>query len=451
MALGWARAASKRAARPRRGRGLIFATVATLMFVPVVFNGTQDAARGRTRAGAETFMPPDPVHPVSPRGLRFYGGVAILVLAAVVAAGLATRSNSDARLREWTDAQAIPSVAVALPAAKPLDAALELPGRLEAYSRAPIYARVSGYLKSWNVDIGTPVKAGQLLAEIEAPDLDQQLMQARADLANSQAAAKLSAGRWRGARRGSPPTSSRSRRSTSAPPTSPQGSAGQGPAANVARLERWPLQERHRAVRRRRHRAQHRRRRADQRRTGAGAAMFVVSNVKKLRLYVNVPQSYMPSIRIGAKASVTVPEYPGRTFPATIEASSQSVDVASGTTRVQLAIENTDNALRPGAYATVRLALIRDVQPLSIPASALIFNNAGLRVATVSADKVQFKTVTIARDLGREIEIATGLAPDDRVIITPLDGIAEGDQVRIAGGGNDGTPRTSANARTRTE
>jgi RND family efflux transporter MFP subunit len=399
-------------------------------------------------------MPPDPVHPVSPRRLRFYGGVAILVLAAVVAAGLATRSNSDARLREWTDAQAIPSVAVALPAAKPLDAALELPGRLEAYSRAPIYARVSGYLKSWNVDIGTPVKAGQLLAEIEAPDLDQQLMQARADLANSQAAAKLSAATL--ARRKTLLASNFvsqqeiDERSADLASKEAQVKAQQ---ANVARLEALAgyknvtapfdgvVTERNTDVGALINGG-----------TGAGAAMFVVSDVKKLRLYVNVPQSYMPSIRIGAKASVTVPEYPGRTFPATIEASSQSVDVASGTTRVQLAIENTDNALRPGAYATVRLALTRDVQPLSIPASALIFNNAGLRVATVSAgDKVQFKTVTIARDLGREIEIATGLAPDDRVIITPLDGIAEGDQVRIAGGGNDGTPRTSANARTRTE
>jgi RND family efflux transporter MFP subunit len=399
-------------------------------------------------------MPPDPVHPVSPRRLRFYGGVAVLVLAAVVAAGLATRSNSDARLREWTDAQAIPSVAVALPGTKPLDAALELPGRLEAYSRAPIYARVSGYLKSWNVDIGTPVMAGQLLAEIEAPDLDQQLMQARADLANSQAAAKLSAATL--ARRktllASNFVSQQEIDERSADLASKEAQVN-AQRANVARLEALAgyknvtapfdgvVTERNTDVGALINGG-----------TGAGAAMFVVSDVKKLRLYVNVPQSYMPSIRIGAKATVTVPEYPGRTFPATIEASSQSVDVASGTTRVQLAIENTDNALRPGAYATVKMALRRDVQPLSIPASALIFNNAGLRVATVTAgDKVQFKTVTIARDLGREIEIATGLAPDDRVIITPLDGIADGDQVRIAGGGNDGTPRTSSNARTRTE
>jgi RND family efflux transporter MFP subunit len=399
-------------------------------------------------------MPPDPVHPVSPRRLRFYGGVAVLVLAAVVAAGLATRSNSDARLREWTDAQAIPSVAVALPGTKPLDAALELPGRLEAYSRAPIYARVSGYLKSWNVDIGTPVMAGQLLAEIEAPDLDQQLMQARADLANSQAAAKLSAATL--ARRktllASNFVSQQEIDERSADLASKEAQVN-AQRANVARLEALAgyknvtapfdgvVTERNTDVGALINGG-----------TGAGAAMFVVSDVKKLRLYVNVPQSYMPSIRIGAKATVTVPEYPGRTFPATIEASSQSVDVASGTTRVQLAIENTDNALRPGAYATVKMALRRDVQPLSIPASALIFNNAGLRVATVTAgDKVRFKTVTIARDLGREIEIATGLAPDDRVIITPLDGIADGDQVRIAGGGSNGTPRTSSNARTRTE
>nr|HAQ95280.1 efflux RND transporter periplasmic adaptor subunit [Afipia sp.] len=186
--------------------------------------------------------------------------------------------------------------------------------------------------------------------------------------------------------------------------------------------------------------------------TGSGAAMFVVSDVKKLRLYVNVPQNYLPGIRMGAKAVVTVPEYAGRTFPATIEASSQSVDVSSGTTRMQLAIENPKGELRPGAFANVKLALSSDAQPLSIPASALVFNNSGLRVATVTAgDKVLFKTVTIARDLGREIEIASGLSPDDRIIITPLDGIADGDQVRIAGQGKDGTPRTSSNATTKTE
>lgn len=399
-------------------------------------------------------MPTDQTPPVSPRKIRLYGTVAVGVLAAVVATGIISRSNGDSKLKDWTDEQAVPSVAVTLPGTKPLNATLDLPGRLEAYSRAPIYARVSGYLKSWNVDIGAKVKAGQTLAEIEAPDLDQQLLQARADLTNAQAAAKLSAATL--ARRKTLLASNFvsqqeiDERSADLASKEAQVNAAQ---ANVQRLEALAsyktvtapfdgvVTERNTDVGALINGG-----------TGSGAAMFVISDVKKLRLYVNVPQSYLPGIKIGAKATVSVPEYAGRTFPATIEASAQSVDVSSGTTRMQLAIENTNNELRPGAYANVKLALTRDVQPLSIPASALIFNNSGLRVATVSpGDKILFKTVTIARDLGREIEIATGLSPDDRVIITPLDGIADGDQVRVAGQGKDGTPRTSANTTTKTE
>jgi RND family efflux transporter MFP subunit len=399
-------------------------------------------------------MQPDKPSPVSPRKVRLYGTVAIGVLAAVVTTGIITRSNGDAKLREWTDAQAVPSVAVALPGTKPLNATLDLPGRLEAYSRAPIYARVSGYLKNWYVDIGRSVKAGQKLAEIDAPDLDQQLLQARADLTNAQAAAKLSAATL--ARRktllASNFVSQQEIDERSADLASKEAQVN-SMQANVQRLEALAsyktvtapfdgvVTERNTDVGALINGG-----------TGSGAAMFVVSDVKKLRLYVNVPQSYLPGIRIGAKATVTVPEYVGRTFPATVEASAQSVDISSGTTRMQLAIENPNNELRPGAYANVKLALTRDVQPLSIPASALIFNNSGLRVATVSpGDKVLFKNITIARDLGREIEIATGLSADDRIIITPLDGIADGDAVRIAGVGKDGTPRTSANTTTKTE
>jgi len=129
-----------------------------------------------------------------------------------------------------------------------------------------------------------------------------------------------------------------------------------------------------------------------------------------------------------------MPEYPNRTFDATVEASSQSVDVGSGTTRMQLALDNPNGELMPGGYANVRMSLQRDAVPLHIPASALIFNQSGLRVATVGPDdKVLFKTVTIARDLGRDIELRSGLSADDRVIIAPPDGLADGDQVRVAG------------------
>lgn len=391
---------------------------------------------------------------VSPRKLRLVGIVTGVGLAVVVVAGISTRSNGDAKLREWTEAQAVPSVAVTLPGTKSLDAKIDLPGRLEAYSRAPIFARVSGYLKSWNVDMGAPVKAGQKLAEIDAPDLDQQLMQARADLANAQAAAKLSGATL--ARRktllASNFVSQQEIDERSADLASKEAQV-RSMQANVERLEALAsyktvtapfdgiVTERNTDVGALINGG-----------TGSGAAMFVISDAKKLRLYVNVPQSYLPSIKLGAKASVSVPEYAGRKFPATVESSAQSVDVASGTTRMQLGLDNTTGELRPGAYADVQLNLTLDTQPLSIPASALIFNTNGLRVATVTpADKVLFKPVTIARDLGRDIEIATGLAADDRVIVTPLDGIADGDQVRIAGAGKDGTPRTSANTSTKTE
>lgn len=399
-------------------------------------------------------MPTDENPTVSPRKLRSAAIVGVGVLSVVVVTGIISRSNGDTKLREWTDAQAVPTVAVTLPGTKPLNATLDLPGRLEAYSRAPIYARVSGYLRGWHADIGANVKAGQLLAEIDAPDLDQQLMQAKADLLNAQAAAKLSGATL--ARRKTllaqnfVSQQEIDERSADLASKEAQVNAQQ---ANVARLEALAsyknvtapfdgvVTERNTDVGALINGG-----------TGSGAAMFVVSDVKKLRLYVNVPQSYLPGIRMGAKATVTVPEYAGRTFPATIEASSQSVDVSSGTTRMQLAIENPKGELRPGAFANVKLSLSSDVQPLSIPASALIFNNSGLRVATVTAgDKILFKPVTIARDLGREIEIASGLASDDRVIVTPLDGIADGDQVRIAGQGKDGTPRTSSNATTKTE
>ena len=140
-----------------------------------------------------------------------------------------------------------------------------------------------------------------------------------------------------------------------------------------------------------------------------------------------------------------MPEYPNRTFDATVEASSQSVDVGSGTTRMQLALDNAKGELMPGGYANVRMNLQRDTQPLHIPASALIFNKSGMRVATVDPDdKVLFKTVTIARDLGRDIELASGVSADDRIIVAPPDGIADGDQVRVAGGKGGAKPATAS-------
>src|SRR3978361_594473 len=394
-------------------------------------------------------MPTEHDSPVSRRKLGIFGVVACIAAVLVVITGIRAREDSGVRLREWTDDQAVPTVAVGLPDAKILNATIDLPGRLEAYYRAPIFARVSGYLKSWSADMGAQVKAGQVIAEIEAPDLDQQLLQARADLASQQASAKLSEA-----------TLTRRRSLIASNFVSVQGidpraadlsnkkAAVNSGQANVERLEALAGYKKitvpFDGV-------------VTARDTdvgalinaggGAGPAMFVVSDIKKLRVYVNIPQSYVPAIRIGAQALISTPDYPNKTFDATVEASSQSVDIGSGTTRMQLALDNANGELMPGGYANVRMSLQRDALPLHIPASALIFNKDGLRVATVGPDdKVLFKTVTIARDLGKDIELASGVAADDRIITAPPDGLADGDPVRVvgAGSGTKGKPATAS-------
>ena len=381
-------------------------------------------------------MSVDQPPPVSRRKLGIFGVLFGLVAVLVVVTGIRAREEQGVRLREWTDDQAVPTVAVVLPDPKALNATIDLPGRLEAYSRAPIFARVNGYLKSWSADIGARVRAGQVIAEIEAPDLDQQLLQARADRASAQASAKLSEATLERRKTLIPSNfvSMQEIDERTADLSNKKGTVN-ADQANVERLEALAGYKKITAP-------------FDgivtARDTDVGALinaggtsgppMFVISDISKLRVYVNVPQNYVPQIRIGAKAVISVPEYPNRTFPATVEASAQAVDVNSGTTRMQLGLDNAGSELMPGAYSNVRLTLQRDGLPLHIPSSALIFNQNGTRVAVVGPDdKVQFKTVTIARDLGREIEIGSGLAADDRVIVTPPDGIADGDQVHIAG------------------
>jgi membrane fusion protein, multidrug efflux system len=392
-------------------------------------------------------MPPTEQRPpVSHRKLGIFGVVAVVGAGLIVATGIRAREDSSSKLKEWTDDQAVPTVAVALPSGRALTPTLDLPGRLEAYSRAPILARVSGYLKSWSADIGAQVKAGQVIAEIEAPDLDQQLLQARADLVSQQSSARLSEATLNRRKTlvASNFVSAQEIDERTADLANKMAAVNSG-QANVERLEALAGYKKitvpFDGV-------------VTARDTdvgalinaggGAGPAMFVVSDITKLRVYVNVPQNYVPAIKIGAKAALTMPEYPNRTFLATVEASSQSVDISSGTTRMQLALDNSAGELMPGGYANVRLNLQRDAVPLHIPSSALIFNQNGLRVATVgSDDKVLFKAVTIARDLGKEIELASGVAADDRIITAPPDGLADGDPVRVVGAGTKGKPTAS--------
>ncbi len=381
-------------------------------------------------------MSPESAPPVlSRRTLHISASVIVVAALIVVADGIVTRTSDAARLRERADAQAVPTVAVIAPGKTDAAATLDLPGRLEAYSRAPIYARVSGYLKSWKVDIGTPVKTGQLLAEIETPDLDQQLLQAQADLASAQANAALAgttAKRWQSLLASD--SVSRQEAEEKAGDFATKQAMVNAAQANVDRFAAMksftrivaPFDGIVTA------------RSTDigaliNAGSGTGQELFVISDTKKLRVYVGIPQNYVSIVRHGIKAKISVPEHPGKFYAATVESSSRAVNSASGSMLIQLTVDNANAELLPGEFANVSFNLPRDAGTLSIPPSALIFDKAGLRVATVGPDgRVSLKSVTVARDLGKVIELASGIADDDRLIESPPDGIADGDPVRVA-------------------
>ena len=384
---------------------------------------------------------------VTRRGLYLTGTFVTAVAALVVVMGLTTRKMADAKLSEWTEAQAVPVVTATTPDTRGRKTTLDLPGRLEAFTQAQIYARVSGYLKDWKADIGAPVKAGDLLAEIDAPDLDQQIMQGEANLASAQANSKLSdATLLRGQQL--IPSGAVSKQDLDQRGADAANKKGLMKSAQ-ANLDRLRVLEGYKRI------------------TapfdglvtarttdigalinagGGGPPLFMVSDTSRLRLYVNIPQNFVPSIRVGTKARMTVPEYPGKDFFATVEASAQAVDVSSGTTRMLLVVDNAQGELMTGGFANVSFDLPHPEIAVNVPASALIFNKDGLRVATIdSTNHVVLKTVTISRDLGRVVEIGTGLTAQDRVVDSPPDGIASGDEVRL-GGSPDlaGEPHTAA-------
>ena len=399
---------------------------------------------------SENRMPPESPPPssvLSQRGLRIAGISALIVAVVIVVAGITTRKFADAKLQEWTENQAVPVVAVAPPDTHGKTTTFSLPGRLEAYTQAQMYARVSGYVKEWKADIGTPVKAGDLLAVIDAPDLDQEIMQAQANLASAQANSVLADMTLK---RGQGLITSYAISQQDLDQRAADASNKQGLVrAAQANLDRLCVLEQYKRV------VAPFDGLVTARATdvgalinagaGGGPPMFVVSQISKLRVYVNVPQNYVPSVPVGTKALITVPEYPGKTFPATVEASAQAVEVASNTTRIQLVVDNSNGLLMTGDFTNVTFDLPHPQVAINVPASALIFNHSGLHVATVGSDgRIVLREVTISRDLGSEVEIGSGITADDRVVVNPPDGIANGDKVRIAGApGKPGEPETA--------
>ena len=377
----------------------------------------------------------NPGRPVG-RRLRLVGGAFVLLCVVVVAYGMGSRAAQNSRLHDLTEAQAVPTVGIVTPSQVENHDGLDLPGRLQAYISAPIYARVPGYLKSWKYDIGGKVKAGDVLAEIDTPDLDQQLRQARADLSVSQANARLaqiSAERWQSLAG----TDAVAKQDVDTRNFTLNANMAQVKAAQ-ANFDRLVAEE-------------------DFKRliapfngivtaretdigalinVGAtgGAELFVVSETSKLRVYVNVPQNYVPSVPPGTKATITVPEHADKTYTGTVEASAQAVNPTTGTTLMQLIVDNSAGEMMPGDYASIHLDTADAPNVLSVPSSALIFDAKGLSIATVDAgNRVLLKRVSIERDLGAVVELASGLSSNDRVIENPPDGIDSGAEVHVNG------------------
>lgn len=371
------------------------------------------------------------------------------VAAFVAFVGIESREQSVAKLRMKSYERAVPVVAVSMPSVQKSMSVLELPGRLDAYSQAAIFARVSGYVSSRKADIGTRVKAGDLLAEIDAPDLDQQLFQAQSELNNAMAnaaLAKVTNDRYQALLPKSYVTHQAA--DEKAADLKAKNAMVKSAQANVDRLKALSKYKRIVApfdgivtVRN-----------TDvgnliNTGSSTGSEMFVVADIHKLRLYVNVPQNYVPMITNGTTAVLTVPERPDKTYEAKVEASAGAVDVASGTTRMQLVVDNAAGELMPGAYATVRLTVGDRRDVLVVPSSAIIFDKEGLRVAIVGSDgRVVLKPIKIGRDRGSKVEIASGLAPEDRVIESAPDDIADGDPVSIKETPGPGSAPSSSNA-----
>ncbi|HET6553894.1 MAG TPA: efflux RND transporter periplasmic adaptor subunit [Dyella sp.] len=373
----------------------------------------------------------------SPRRLRLAALIGAVLFGSIVVIGVAVRISDARSLNQWTDEQAIPTVVVTTPEAGNGNSPLQLPAQMDAYSNAPIYARTSGYLKSWNKDIGAPVKAGDVLGEIDTPDLDQQLLQAQADLASAKANAALAgttAKRWQVLHQTDPDSVSQQSVDQYNGDYAAKQAQANAAQANLDRLKALKSYARIVAPFNGRVTA----RNTD---VGAlvtadsagGTPLFEVSDTSKLRVYVRVPQVYAPSIHRGDEATLTVPEYPGKTFTAKVEADARAITPTSGTTLVQLLVDNPDGKLLPSSYASISLNLASAALGVRVPSEALIFDDKGLRVATLDAnDQVKFKTVTIRRDYGKTVELGSGLEASDRVISNPPDGLVEGDPVRIA-------------------
>jgi RND family efflux transporter MFP subunit len=396
-------------------------------------------------------MPSEDIKAPSRRSLLTAATAAVVLVAVVVGYGFTERAQSKQEVVEWTATQAIPTVALAPLIPGSSYQKLTLPGNIQPFNRAAIYARVSGYVKGWDHDIGSPVKAGQVLATIDAPDLDQQLSQAKATLASVKANEQIAT---LTANRNNILLKKQIVAQQLADQTTADAVAKEAVVdaneANVRQLEAMQSFKTLAAP-------------FDGVVTarnvelgmlinsgGSGQALFEVSDLHRVRIYVQVPQSFSAGLAPGMKATFEMPQYPGVQFDATLSHISKAMNAVSRSMQVELQADNAAGKFFGGSYCNVHFEIPTEANLVKIPSTALVTGNQGTQVATVdSNDKVVLKRVRLGRDLGDSVEVVAGLSPSDRIINNPPETLSAGDTVRVAAATPQGAPPASTSTASR--
>ena len=385
--------------------------------------------------------PPPELPPASPRKAVLVVLVVVVVLAVSGAVSMFSRIRTGRALAKEADIDSIPTVAVVHPIAEKPDEELVLPASVQAYEESPIYARTNGYLLRWYKDIGSRVNQGDLLAEIDTPEVDQELSQARASRQQSSAQldiAKISADRWRNLRK----TDSVSEQENDMQASAYQQAVANLAAAdaNVRRLEQLESFKHVYApfsgvlVKRN----------VDPgaliNAGSAGTELFILAKVDPLRVFTNVPQAYSPAIKDGMAAYITLQEIPGQKFRGTVTRTAEAIDPATRTLLTEVDVPNKDGHLLRGSFGEVHFAPKTNVAKITVPVNAMLFRKEGASLAVVGADdKIQLRPITIGRDYGTTLEILGGVSVDDRIVINPADSLENGQSVNVAPDNREGS------------
>jgi len=403
---------------------------------------TPETIEEHTLQASHDGLPPRPE--ISRRKSTLQTAAALAAIVFLIYSGIHSRAAAESRLKQRTEDAAIPTVSVVFPQEGAPTQEIDLPGNTQAYSDAPIYARTSGYLKHWYFDIGAHVQKGQLLAEIETPEVDQQLQQAQAELDTAHAnldIAKITATRWQDL----VSTGSVSQQETDQAVSnlSAVKAAAESSAANMRRLKQLQSFQKIYAP-------------FDgiitARNTDIGALidagantqpkeLFHITAIRTLRVYVSIPEVYSRAARPGVPATLTLDEFPGQTFHGTLVRNANSIDIASRTLLVEVDVDNPTGQLLPGAYVFVHLKLPDETRSLTIPSNTLIFRKEGLQIGLVRNGKAELVPVKIGHDYGNSVEIVSGLQSTDAVIVDPSDSLVAGLPVRVSSKSTGGSGR----------